>query len=305
MRLAHCSDLHLLSLEGSRFLDFINKRWIGGVNLLTSRGRHHHTEAFEDMVADFAPAGIDHVVCTGDLTNLALEAEFRFARERFDKIALGPGAVTVIPGNHDSYVAEGKKHFAAVFPDYFASDAEHATDDAWPVVRVRGAVVIVGLSTSLQTPWFTAWGRIGATQLARLEAVLSDPGLADKVRVVAIHHPPAGKRATSRIRGLKDHDAFAQVLARTGAELVLHGHEHRDLFETLPGPDGALIPVLGVPSGTYEANDPSRTARYRIFEIEEAAGRRAVISHHLRVWHRDRRVFALDDQSQREVAASA
>jgi 3',5'-cyclic AMP phosphodiesterase CpdA len=173
------------------------------------------------------------------------------------------------------------------------------------VVRVRGPIAIVGLSTSLRTPWFTAWGRLGDDQLARLEAALSDPRLADKVRVVAIHHPPAGKRAASRIRGLKDHRAFAEVLARTGAELVFHGHEHRDLAETLPGPDDAVIPVLGVPSGTYEANDPSRTARYRIFEIEEGAGRRAVISHHMRVWHRDRRVFELDDPSQREVAASA
>src|SRR5688500_13460207 len=123
MRLAHCSDLHLLSLEGSRFLDFANKRWIGGLNLLTNRGRHYHTEAFEDMVPDFATSGIDHVVCTGDVTNLALEQEFRYARVRFDKIALGATGVTILPGNHDSYIAQGQVHFAAVFPDYFASDA--------------------------------------------------------------------------------------------------------------------------------------------------------------------------------------
>ncbi len=312
MRLAHCSDLHLLSLEGTRFLDFANKRWIGGLNLLTSRGRHHHTEAFEDMVADFAAAGIDHVVCTGDVTNLGLEPEFRYARVRFDQIGLGARGVTVLPGNHDSYIAQGATHFAAVFPDYFATDAEFAWPDdvddplgaPWPLVRVRGPLAIIGLSTSLQTPWFTAWGRLGPRQLERLEAVLSDPRLADKVRVVAIHHPPAGKRAMSRIRGLKDHQGFAEVLARAGAELVLHGHEHRDLAEALPGPAGP-IPVLGVPSATYEASDPTRTARYRVFEIEERAGRRAAISHHLRVWHRDRRAFAVDDQSPREAAASA
>ena len=120
MRLAHCSDLHLLSLEGARLLDFANKRWIGGLNLLTSRGRHYHTRAFEDMVADFAPAGVDHVVCTGDITNLALEQEFRFARERFDRIGLGAHGVTVVPGNHDTYVAHGATHFAEIFPDYFA-----------------------------------------------------------------------------------------------------------------------------------------------------------------------------------------
>jgi 3',5'-cyclic AMP phosphodiesterase CpdA len=298
VRLAHCSDLHLLSLEGTRILDFANKRWIGGLNLLTSRGRHHHTEAFEDMVADFAALGLDQIVCTGDITNLALEQEFRFARERFDKIPQGPANVTVLPGNHDSYVAHGATHFAEIFPDYFTSDPDWAWPDdpadplgaPWPVVRVRDGVAIVGLSTSLQTPWFTAWGRIGKRQLERLEQVLGDPRLADAVRVVAIHHPPAGVRARSRIRGLRDRDELAAVLGRTGAELVLHGHEHEDLAESLPGVGGVPIPVLGVPSGTYEAARPERTARYRIFEIDG----RGAIRHRMRVWDRPSRAFKED-----------
>ncbi len=312
MRLAHCSDLHLLSLEGARILDFANKRWIGGLNLLTSRSRHHHTEAFEDMVADFAIAGIDHVICTGDITNVALEQEFRFARERFDRIALGPRNVSVLPGNHDTYVSEGALHFAEVFPDYFASDPEFAwpedPDDAlaasWPLIRVRGEVALIGLSTSLETPWFTAWGRCGPRQLERLEQLLTDPRLADKIRVVAVHHPPAGDRARSRIRGLRDREAFAAVLARAGAELVLHGHEHENLAETLRGPGDAPIPVLGVPSGTYEAGKPLRTARYRIFEI---TGSRAApqISHHMRVWHKASRTFAVDELSVQPDVASA
>jgi 3',5'-cyclic AMP phosphodiesterase CpdA len=298
VRLAHCSDLHLLSLEGARILDFANKRWIGGLNLLTSRGRHHHTEAFEDMVADFATAGLDQIVCTGDITNLALEQEFRFARARFDKIPQGPDNVTVVPGNHDSYIAHGSTLFAAIFTEYFTSDPEWAWPDdpadpigaPWPVVRVRDGVAIIGLSTSLQTPWFTAWGRLGPRQLERLEQVLGDPRLAEAARVVAIHHPPAGSRARSRIRGLRDRDELAAVLARTGAELVLHGHEHEDLAEQLSGPAGVPIPVLGVPSGTYEASRPERTARYRIFDIDG----RSAIRHRMRVWDRPSRTFKDD-----------
>jgi 3',5'-cyclic AMP phosphodiesterase CpdA len=315
MRLAHCSDLHLLSLEGARILDFANKRWIGGLNLLTSRSRHHHTEAFEDMIADFPGAAIDHVLCTGDVSNLGLEQEYRYARVRFDQIGLGPAEVTILPGNHDSYVAEGLRHFAEVFPDYFAGDPAWAWPEdegdpigtPWPIVRIRGAVAIVGVSTSLQTPWFTAWGRIGVHQLERLEQVLADPRLADKIRVVAIHHPPAGKRAQSRIRGLRDHAGFAEVLGRTGAEIVLHGHEHENLEESIPGPAGP-IPVLGVVSGTYEAGRPARTARYRVLEIEPGptGGRDGMtISHHLRIWHRDRRAFAVDDATARDEAAEA
>ena len=306
MRLAHCSDLHLLSLDGSRWLDFANKRWIGGMNLITNRGRHYHTEAFEDMVEDLNRVGVDHVLCTGDVTNLGLEQEFRFARERFDRLRLGPTGVTVLPGNHDAYVQEGATHFGQVFGAYFAADHDWTWDDGdpdpWPVVRVRGPLALIGLSTSLQTPWFTAWGRIGERQLERLGRALGDPRLAGKARIVAVHHPAAGVRAASRIRGLRDRLELARVIERFGAAAVVHGHEHRDLREVLPGPGGATVEVLGVPSGTYHAGDPTRTARYRIFEIDDAG---QVISQHLRVWHRDRRAFDRDANEPGLRAASA
>jgi len=296
MRLAHCSDLHLLSHDGVRWLELANKRWIGAMNLLANRSRHHHVAAFEQMVEDLNAQGIEHVLCTGDVTNLALAQEFQFARERFDKLALGPEGVTVIPGNHDAYVAEGVAHFAAIFAPYartdpgweWPDDARVEADDdlRWPIVRVRGELALVGVSTSRATPWFTAYGRVGTGQLARLQRVLVDDRLRGKVRVVAIHHPPAGKRAESRIRGLRDHAEFADVIAAAGADLVVHGHEHRDMREQLAGPTGP-VPVVGVASGTYAHDNPDRLARYRIYEI--AAGRIAHDS--VRVWQRDRGTF--------------
>lgn len=297
MRLAHCSDLHLLSHDGARWLELANKRWIGAMNLLSNRSRHYHVAAFETMVADMNALGIEHVLCTGDVTNLALRQEFVFARDKFDKLAGGPLGVTVIPGNHDAYVAEGVPLFAEMFGDYsttdpgweWTEDHRHDADDVlhWPIVRVRGEVAVIGISTSRATPWFTAYGKVGPGQLTRLALVLSDPRLAGKVRVVAIHHPPAGKRAQSRIRGLRDHGDFAQVIAEHGADLIVHGHEHQDLVEALAGPAGTSVPVRGVASGTYLHNKPDRTARYRIFEIDKGQ----IVSDHVRVWDKDRGVF--------------
>jgi 3',5'-cyclic AMP phosphodiesterase CpdA len=296
MRLAHCSDLHLLSHDGARWLDLANKRWIGAMNLISSRSRHYHVAAFEQMVEDLNAIGVDHVLCTGDVTNLALRQEFEFARGKFDKLALGTHGVTVIPGNHDAYVAAGVPLFAEMFGDFATSDPgwewsedtkADATDDVrWPLVRVRGDVALIGISTSRQTPWFTAYGRVGEGQLARLGKALADPRLAGKVRLVAIHHPPAGKRATSKIRGLRDHAAFAEVIAAHGAELIVHGHEHRCMSEELVGPEGP-VPVRGISSGTYHHNKPERTARYRIFDID--GGR--VRGDHVRVWDRDQSRF--------------
>ncbi|MEZ4368748.1 MAG: metallophosphoesterase [Kofleriaceae bacterium] len=311
MRLAHCSDLHLLALDGARWLDFASKRWIGKANLLTNRSRHYLTEAFDDLVDDVSAeaTGIDHLLCTGDVTNVALPQEYAFARGRFDRLALGPDAVTVLPGNHDVYVLEGGHHFTETFGAYGESDPGwtwpvddtprgHTVDgrraefDArvaarFPLVRVRGELALIGLTSSLATPWFTAYGRLGELQLERLRAVLADPRLAGKARVVALHHPPAGRWAKSAIRGLKDHEAFARVIAEVGADLIVHGHEHRDLHHELAGPTGP-VPVLGVPSGTYAGKDARRTASYRVIEIE--GGR--VVSHHLRRWDRAERRFA-------------
>jgi 3',5'-cyclic AMP phosphodiesterase CpdA len=284
VRLAHCSDLHLLSHDGARWIELANKRWIGAMNLLANRSRHHHVAAFEQMVDDLNALRVEHVLCTGDLTNLAMRREFEFARARFDKLAGGPAQVTVIPGNHDAYVAEGIEHFAALFADYASSDP--GWPSGWPIVRVRGELALIGVTTSRATPWFTAYGNVGDDQLARLRAILVDERLRGKVRVVAIHHPPAGQRAASRIRGLHDHAAFAEVIAACGAELVLHGHEHKCLVEQLMGPAGP-VPVRGVASGTYLHKDATRSARYRIYEIRSGK----LAGDHVRIWNRDAACF--------------
>ncbi|MBK9069702.1 MAG: metallophosphoesterase [Myxococcales bacterium] len=306
MKLAHCSDLHLLSHQGAKWFQFANKRWLGAMNLLSNRSRHYHTEAFVDMVADINAQGVDHVLCTGDVTNLAFRQEFEFARQRFDGFTLPTSSITVLPGNHDAYVPEGVAHFAEVFAPFITSThgyqpspspagvtagpAAEAAAANWPLVRIAGHVAIVGLCTSQATPWFTAHGTIGRAQLLRVDEVLTNLRRQGLRVVVGLHHPPAGRRAANRIRGLRDAAAFAAVVARHEVALILHGHEHRDLREVLPG-SGAPVPVLGVPSGTYGATDPTRTARYRLIEI----GADGEIRHRLRVWHRTRRCFEYDD----------
>src|SRR3569833_4054462 len=131
---------------------------------MTNRSRHYHEAAFEQMIADFEAAKIDHVLCTGDVTNLALRQEFEFARGLFERIGRGPRDVTVIPGNHDAYVAEGVGLFGEIFEPYHRTDegwewpsaepgiarrgsaaegqrggeVDQDADAAWPIVRVRG-----------------------------------------------------------------------------------------------------------------------------------------------------------------------
>jgi 3',5'-cyclic AMP phosphodiesterase CpdA len=265
MRIAHLSDVHALALDGVRPWSFLNKRVAGYINLRLNRREKHPVQLFRAIVADLNAHPVDEVVVTGDLTNLSLAPEFRLAREILDGIALGPAHVTVVPGNHDVYTlgALREKLFWQVLAPYASSDG--GDEVQFPSLRVRGEVAIVGLSTALPSPPPLADGWLGRTQLAELEATLAR--LDGKFRVLLLHHPPYENRH-SILRGLRDRGALQKVLARVGAELVLHGHEHRDLRHELRGPRGA-IPVIGVGSGTYNDARLDRRARYNVYMIEE------------------------------------
>jgi 3',5'-cyclic AMP phosphodiesterase CpdA len=299
VRLAHVTDVHLLSLDGARLRDFVNKRFAGAVNVLLER-THHATEVFDRLVEDLNAHGIEQVACTGDVTNLSLESEFRFARERFDRLAAGPGNVLCVPGNHDNYIAETEGLFERVFAPYCASDDGWAWADPgnhpWPAVRVRGDLALVGLTTSRPSGLLMGHGWVGEPQLARLRSVLADPRLADKLRVVVMHHPSAGRHARSWRRGLRDREAFAAVIAEAGAELVLHGHEHLDLEHHLPGPGGARVPVHGVRSATYAVPSRTRAARYRVYTVRRDAGqpRPRLARSESFTWSAERRRFERD-----------
>ena len=79
-----------------------NKRLTGQANLLLHRGRVHRRE-YLLAVLEAAAAAADHVVVTGDITNLALESEYDEAIRLLDGVARSV-EVTVVPGNHDIYL---------------------------------------------------------------------------------------------------------------------------------------------------------------------------------------------------------
>ncbi len=100
LRIAHISDLHVLSPRGVEWRSIVfNKRITGYANLLLSRGRVYRRELLDAVLAE-AAARADHVVVTGDITNLSLEPEFEAARSLLAGVARAV-EVSVVPGNHD------------------------------------------------------------------------------------------------------------------------------------------------------------------------------------------------------------
>ena len=75
MRIAHVSDLHLLTQDDVPLSRFLNKRVTGLLNLKLKRNQKHrpgHLAAVLRRVRTWAP---DHVVVTGDLTHVAWPAQ--------------------------------------------------------------------------------------------------------------------------------------------------------------------------------------------------------------------------------------
>ena len=273
--LAHLSDLHLAYPRGSRFSDFLNKRFFGYLKWRLKRKSEHHRDILAAMIQDIRNARPDHIVVTGDLTHLGLAAEYAKAKRLLQ--ALGPASdVTIIPGNHDAYVDGALDCRLFEWVDYMVSDGEKACDKTdpadnviFPSLRVRDRVAIIGLSTAQPCSTFLAVGCVGNDQLQRLQKILVESGQKGLFRIVLIHHPPKSGVVSWRKR-LTDAEAFQRTVKDCGAELILHGHSHHPSRTYLETAD-SRIPVIGVASASAAAKNPKRSARYHLYQLSPNA----------------------------------
>jgi len=280
--LAHLSDLHATPVRIANPLDFTGKRLLGWLSWRVRRGRAHRPEVLAALADDLRVQRPDHVVVTGDLTNVACADEFPAARQWLARLG-DARRVSVVPGNHDAYVAVPRQSSWDCWSEYLRSDDGGDAAATFPTLRVRDGLALVGVCSAHPTPPLLASGRVGPAQLERLDKRLAALADSPLCRVLLIHHPVTAG-AVSRRRALDDAEALRGVLARSGVDLVVHGHGHRTLFGQVPGPQGP-IPVVGVRSSSEVGSRPEKRAQYHVYEIEPAApgsGRRFRITTRLR-----------------------
>jgi 3',5'-cyclic AMP phosphodiesterase CpdA len=277
MRVAHISDLHVLALDGAVPFRLFNKRATGYANLRWNRKHAHKSEVVRSIAEHLSRSEIDHVVISGDVSNLALESEFEAVRAILDDVlGLPPGAVTLVPGNHDVYTrgAEKNRRFARYFERYLASDLpQHATEQPggkFPIVKLSGRAAVIGLSSALARPPFVASGRLGEDQLRALERILASPEVKERFPIIVVHHPvhnpPTWLKA--RLEGLADAARLKQLLAPLSRGLLLHGHLHRRIHRKLATLRGH-VDVIGATSASLIHPSPARMAGYNLYELSE------------------------------------
>ena len=272
--IGHLSDLHATPVRIEGAAQLLNKRFFGWLSWHFRRRHVFRPDVLDALIEDLHEMAPDHVAVTGDLTNVAIESEFEAARAWLARIG-SPEQVFVVPGNHDAYVSVPRARSWDRWSEYLASDPPRggggvANGDAdFPTLRRRGPVAFVGLCSAHPTGIFRATGSVGPGQLERLEVMLTELADADVCRVVLIHHPITDGAAAPR-RSLSDAAAVRAVLRRAGADLVLHGHNHRTQLFQVPGPEGP-IPVVGVRSSSYMGRKRSKRAHYHIYDLEPGA----------------------------------
>jgi 3',5'-cyclic AMP phosphodiesterase CpdA len=265
--LAHLSDPHLPPLPTPKLRDLAGKRALGYLNWTRNRHKYHRREVLDALVSDMQAQDPDHIAVTGDLVNLALEAEFAPARAWLESVG-APDRVTVIPGNHDAYVRVTQHRFADVLRHYLDGDDAPRAGAPFPYLRRRGPLALISVSSAVPTAPLMATGRLGRAQLDALERVLAQLSAEQAFRVLLIHHP---LRSSSRVKRLTDSPKLRALLRQYGVELILHGHDHVHSTIWIEGPNGA-IPAIGVPSASALAHGRYPAAAYNLFSIERDGG---------------------------------
>ncbi len=276
--LAHLSDVHLAPLPPVSPWQLMSKRITGYINWQRHRRGTMGTQTLDTLLKALAEKAPDHIAVTGDLTNLALPAEFDQTRTWLS--ALGEAEeVSVIPGNHDAYVRDALESGLKQWAPWLTDDNGNATlsNTDFPYVRVREGVQIIGCSSAVATPPFIAAGHFGEAQGAQLAHHLKAGRENGLFRVVLIHHPPV-RGATIARKRLYGIGRFQTVIEEQGAELVLHGHTHLPQRHFIEGPD-KHVPVYGVPAASEATGRKRPPGAFNLFKIERATHNTFKCSH--------------------------
>ena len=267
---AHISDVHLTRPSGFSPRYWGVKRGLGFLNWSLRRRFIHRRDIVDRLVSDIRLQAPDHVIIGGDLVNIGLPNEYDEALSWIRSLGASD-RVSVVPGNHDIYVSLPSGEGVDKWHDYMSSDDGNghsvlSSAPQFPFVRRFGPLALLGVNTARPTPPFVAAGEIGPEQLQRLGTMLEAARKLGLVRVVILHHPPLPGQ-TSKRRGLEDAEELVRLLERYGAELILHGHLHRDGLCWIERQD-ARIPVVGVGSGSAALEHHGETlARYNLVRM--------------------------------------
>lgn len=247
MQIAHLSDVHLIAARSRRRSYGLRSRAVGMGRTADPALRGKRLAAALRAAKE---TGAEHLVVSGDLTELGDEAEYELFAEVLSDAGIAAERVTLIPGNHDMYTAQNGWQRALEGPlaPWAAASARAGTE-----VHVvdRGDAAFVPLDVTIHQSVLWSGGELRAETAARIDRLARDPSLAGKPVVLVIHHPPFPKHDNAAYRfvdSLKGGALVYELLGRHRNLHLLHGHFHRVLDrERMFGAPGVADDLEGEP----------------------------------------------------------
>ena len=250
-RIVQLSDIHVWEPSGLHPFDLIGKRGAGFANYRLRRRGEYSIAVLRAAIAKAVETKPDVVLVSGDLSNLGLRSELEQARRELQPVVDAKLRLAIIPGNHDAYL---KSSLAGQFEEVLR-DGQKADDreaSPYPFLMRLPTADLLCLTSAIATAPLMAYGRVGASQFARAEAIMSRR---DRSRPLAltVHHPvtPTPGKRNEYHRELRDAAALRSFAARHGAVLLAHGHNHLSHVVRLAG--GCV--VSGISSSTTRRDD--------------------------------------------------
>ena len=270
MRIAHLSDLHLYVPGSVRAVDLLTRRAAGALNLLYRRSLHQ-VDVVRAAVRAVLEADVDHVVITGDLSNLALEPEFQLAEEVLAPLG-GGDRLSVIPGNHDwyTYGAVRRRRFESHFSSLIRADGKPGAV-VYPVVKDFPGVRLVLVRSAIIPPPLLSFGRVGDSQIQKIRAATEAGHEEGRVVIVALHHNLHRRGMVNETIGrLLDRSRVREGLAASAVDVVLTGHDHKPKEFVIPHADGGgAVRVLACGSTSLDAPEHGRAGRFNILDLAD------------------------------------
>jgi Icc protein len=266
-RIAHLSDVHMLDARpsGARSGYSMGHRFLSFGRSLDAVGRRRK---LVHALSAARRVGADHVVISGDLTEIGSPGEFECLAETLHESGIVPERVTLVPGNHDLYTSPDAWTRALEGP--LSAFAPTSATTPGKIVECAG-VRFMPLDVARYQPVTRSAGWIDDDAIDALQRRAADPGLADRPLVVVQHHPPfvRATQAWQWIDGLVGAARLMSLLETFRNLFVLHGHLHSAVNRVL---SCGVARVLGATATVDDKDAP----RVRLYDVRggqlEAAG---------------------------------
>jgi Icc protein len=265
-RIAHLSDAHVLDPRPSRTRSgwSMRTRFLSFGRPLDAAGRRRKLGRALECAKRI---GANHVVLSGDLTEVGAPGEYETLAEILHESGIPPERMTLVPGNHDLYSMADGWRWALEGP--LCAFARTSAAEPGKVVDI-GSATLLPVDATFHQPVTRSAGWIPDDALEALERRSVDPALARRPLVVVQHHPPFFRRTTALhwLDGLVGAGRMMGMLGAVRHLFVLHGHLHTIIDRAL---GGGVARILGATAVVDDKQGP----RVRVYDVRDGELRSA------------------------------